>query len=254
MAALPFSADRELSQLAAGGMTRDAWDHFNVGLSGDALRAEPRLGPNLGLACGQSALRRAGFPACRFAGLSSPVFGTGDWKVARTGRQECLPCIRGRPWADRELSQLAAGGMARAAWDHLIACLSGNVLPIACGQSALRNQPPEASGRRSEVGGRKTVFSVRRSPLRPLISVPLSAFNFQLSTLNYLPSAFRPPLFLLPIHLPDVSLPPDRVGTIEASQPALPWVRSDGAIGCPRALRAPCSLSAFVGRMGRGPG
>jgi hypothetical protein len=32
--------------------------------------------------------RRAGFPACRFTGLSSPVFGTGDWKIARTGGQE----------------------------------------------------------------------------------------------------------------------------------------------------------------------
>ena len=31
----------------------------------------------------------AGFPACRFAGLSGPAWG--DWKVALTGRQECLP-------------------------------------------------------------------------------------------------------------------------------------------------------------------
>ena len=35
---------------------------------------------------------RAGFPACRFPVLSSPVFeGSGDWKVARTGRLESLP-------------------------------------------------------------------------------------------------------------------------------------------------------------------
>ena len=35
----------------------------------------------------------AGFPACGFTGLSSPVFrdlGTGDWKVARTRRLESL--------------------------------------------------------------------------------------------------------------------------------------------------------------------
>jgi hypothetical protein len=34
---------------------------------------------------------KAGFPACRFTGLSSPAFpaGAGDWKVARTGGQEC---------------------------------------------------------------------------------------------------------------------------------------------------------------------
>ena len=36
--------------------------------------------------------RRAAFPGCRLAGLSSPA---GDWKVARTGRIEILPynCI-----------------------------------------------------------------------------------------------------------------------------------------------------------------
>ena len=39
-----FSAERELSQLAAGGMTRDGSDNFDAGLSGDVLRAEPRLG------------------------------------------------------------------------------------------------------------------------------------------------------------------------------------------------------------------
>ena len=33
-------------------------------------------------------VRRAGFPACWFTGLSSPVFPKGDWKVARTRRQE----------------------------------------------------------------------------------------------------------------------------------------------------------------------
>jgi hypothetical protein len=36
---------------------------------------------------------RAGFPACRFTGLSSPVSETGDWKVARTRRLESLPYI-----------------------------------------------------------------------------------------------------------------------------------------------------------------
>jgi len=36
--------------------------------------------------------RRARFPACRFTGLSSPVcVGTGNWKVALTGRLESLP-------------------------------------------------------------------------------------------------------------------------------------------------------------------
>jgi hypothetical protein len=36
--------------------------------------------------------RRAGFPACRFTGLFSPVSPeTGDWKVARNGRLESLP-------------------------------------------------------------------------------------------------------------------------------------------------------------------
>jgi len=39
--------------------------------------------------------RRAGFPARQFTGLSSPVFsGTGDWKVTRTGGQECPACNR----------------------------------------------------------------------------------------------------------------------------------------------------------------
>jgi len=33
-----FSAERELSQLAAGGMTRDGWDDFDAAVSGDALR------------------------------------------------------------------------------------------------------------------------------------------------------------------------------------------------------------------------
>jgi len=34
----------------------------------------------------------AGFPACQFTGLSSPVFGgTGNWKVAQTRRLENLP-------------------------------------------------------------------------------------------------------------------------------------------------------------------
>jgi hypothetical protein len=33
-----FSAERELSQLAAGGMTRDGWNDFNAGWSGGALR------------------------------------------------------------------------------------------------------------------------------------------------------------------------------------------------------------------------
>src|SRR5581483_10315667 len=31
---------------------------------------------------------RAGFRACRFTGLSNPVFGPGGWKVAGTGRQD----------------------------------------------------------------------------------------------------------------------------------------------------------------------
>src|ERR1039458_6113325 len=34
----PFSAERELSQLAADGITRDGWDNFEVCLPGDALR------------------------------------------------------------------------------------------------------------------------------------------------------------------------------------------------------------------------
>jgi len=33
-----FSAERELSQLAAGGMTRDGWDDFDAAVSGDVLR------------------------------------------------------------------------------------------------------------------------------------------------------------------------------------------------------------------------
>ena len=33
-----FSTERELSQLAAGGITGDGWDDFNVGMSGDVLR------------------------------------------------------------------------------------------------------------------------------------------------------------------------------------------------------------------------
>ena len=45
------AAERELSQLAAGGMTGDGWDDFIACWSGDALRAEPRLG------LGPSALR-----------------------------------------------------------------------------------------------------------------------------------------------------------------------------------------------------
>src|SRR4051812_13772926 len=32
----------------------------------------------------------ADIPVCGFTGLSSPVFSTGDWKVAITRRQECL--------------------------------------------------------------------------------------------------------------------------------------------------------------------
>jgi hypothetical protein len=33
-----FSTERELSQLAAGAITGDGWDDFNVGMSGDVLR------------------------------------------------------------------------------------------------------------------------------------------------------------------------------------------------------------------------
>jgi hypothetical protein len=40
--------------------------------------------------------RSAGFPACGLTGLSSPVSGAGDWKVARTRRQECLRYDRRR--------------------------------------------------------------------------------------------------------------------------------------------------------------
>jgi hypothetical protein len=32
--------DRELSQLAAGGRTKNGWDDFKAGLSGDVLRIE----------------------------------------------------------------------------------------------------------------------------------------------------------------------------------------------------------------------
>jgi len=39
-----FSTERELSQLAAGGMTRNDRDDFEANWSGGALRAEPRLG------------------------------------------------------------------------------------------------------------------------------------------------------------------------------------------------------------------
>jgi hypothetical protein len=31
-----FSTERELSQLVAGGITKDGWDNFDAGLSGDA--------------------------------------------------------------------------------------------------------------------------------------------------------------------------------------------------------------------------
>src|SRR5262249_29744688 len=46
----------------------------------------PGIGP-------MNLVRRAGFRACRFTGQSCPVSLSGDWKVARTGRQECLPYI-----------------------------------------------------------------------------------------------------------------------------------------------------------------
>jgi hypothetical protein len=64
-------------------------------LAGDGIKRQGAKTPRRAAENGHRdiARRRAGFPACRFAGLSSPVFRTGDWKVARTGRQECLPYI-----------------------------------------------------------------------------------------------------------------------------------------------------------------
>jgi len=46
-----------------------------------------------GLGCGRI---RADIPDCRFAAFSSAAFmrGTGDWKVARTGRLESLPYMK----------------------------------------------------------------------------------------------------------------------------------------------------------------
>jgi hypothetical protein len=40
-----FLTERELSQLAAGGMTGDGWDNFDAGWSGHALRIETIRAP-----------------------------------------------------------------------------------------------------------------------------------------------------------------------------------------------------------------
>jgi len=55
--------------------------------------------------------RRAGFPACRFTGLSSPVFRTGGWKAARTGWLERLSyqCLPSDPRRQRRLAGLVCG-------------------------------------------------------------------------------------------------------------------------------------------------
>jgi len=47
----PSLAERELSQLAAGGMTRDGWNNFAAGWSGEVLRIGTIRAPAILFAC-----------------------------------------------------------------------------------------------------------------------------------------------------------------------------------------------------------
>ena len=67
-----FAAERELSQLAAGGRTRDGSDNFDVCLSGGALRIGTIRAPGTGG-------RASGRPCARVAVCKDPAKGSLRW-------------------------------------------------------------------------------------------------------------------------------------------------------------------------------
>jgi hypothetical protein len=95
-----ISAERELSQLAAGGMTRDGWDDFDAAVSGDALRIGTIRAPVEPFSLGNG-LRRDAEYGNRDIALPSqdPMGGRAPWWPSAKTRPKAVWIGRTGQWA-----------------------------------------------------------------------------------------------------------------------------------------------------------